>query len=128
MAKTHRRTWQKREQKAAAAIGAKRQPGSGSSGREDQTRSDSVHPRLYLECKLRAAHAVINLWDDTAAKAKREKKTPLVCLSVKGRPGRWWLLHHRDVKRLAIEWLAHQDKETLNDVCKELWKAQNLEG
>jgi hypothetical protein len=122
------KAWKARERTAAAAIGANRQRCSGSSGIKGQTRSDSDHPRIYLEGKMRAAHAVINLWDDTAAKAKREKKTPLVCLSVKGRPGRWWLLHHRDVKQLAIEWLAQQDKETLDDVCKELWKAQNLEG
>ena len=51
---THRSTWKARERQAAALFGSKRQRCSGSSGREDCSRSDSTHDRLYIETKLKA--------------------------------------------------------------------------
>jgi hypothetical protein len=46
---THRRTWQMAEGRAAELFGSRRQAGSGSSGRDDVTCSDSTHPRLFIE-------------------------------------------------------------------------------
>jgi len=100
---THRRTWQKREQAIAARFGSKRNRGSGSSGREDLSSSDSTHPRLYLEAKLRARHAAVSLWDDTAAKAAKEGKTPVVALVEKGRPGYWLVVHIDHLQAVAKE-------------------------
>ena len=60
---THRNTWKRRERDAAGLFGARRQVLSGSSGRSDATSSDSTHPRLYIETKLRAASSVRTLWE-----------------------------------------------------------------
>jgi len=100
---THRRTWQKREQAIAERFGARRNRGSGSSGRSDLSRSDSTHERLYLECKLRAKHAAVTLWDDTADKARAEGKVPVVALVEKGRPGYWLVVHIDDLQEVAGE-------------------------
>jgi hypothetical protein len=98
---THRRTWQKREQSAAAIFGAQRNVGSGSQNRSDKSRSDSTHETLYIECKHAARHAVVTLWDDANTKAKKEKKIPVVCLSVKHRPGRWFLIKDEHLQQIA---------------------------
>lgn len=100
---THRRTWQKSEGRIAAQFGAKRNVGSGSMGRKDKTSSDSTHDRLYIECKLAARFAVVTLWDDAAKKAKKEKKTPVVCQAVKNRPGFWVTCHIDDLLTVAEE-------------------------
>ena len=109
----HRRTWQKGEQRAAADFGSLRNPGSGSQNRSDKTRSDSVHERLYLECKASARHAVVTLWDDAKAKATKEKKTPVVVLQVKNRPGRWYLIKDTDLQTVAAEQRAAKDNVNL---------------
>ena len=106
---TARGTWQRREREAAAIFGTRRQYGSGSGGREDQTCSDSVHPRLYIEQKLRAVHAVLTLWRDTKAKAHKEGKDPVVVLSEKGKAGQWLLIHEADMPAVVANWLAAQD-------------------
>jgi hypothetical protein len=36
-----------------------------SGGNSKTTRADVIHPRLFVECKLRKVHSVINLWEDT---------------------------------------------------------------
>jgi hypothetical protein len=113
---TSRNTWKARERHAAAAIGARRQPCSGSSGRSDQTRSDSTSKYIYLEGKLREKHAVVTLWDDAAAKAAKEGKVPLLALTTKFRPGVWWVLHHKHVAAMIAVWLAQQDSETVASV------------
>jgi len=116
----HRRTWQKGEARAAADFGSLRNPGSGSQNRSDKTRSDSVHEKLYLECKASARHAVITLWDDAAKKAKKEKKTPVVCLQVKGRPGRWYLIKDTDLQTVAAEQRTAKDNPDLGVIDDEV--------
>lgn len=106
---THRNTWKQRERSAAAIFGTRRQRCSGSSGIEGQTRSDSVHPRLFLEHKLRAAHAVLTLWRDTKVLAHKEGKDPVVILSEKGKHGQWLLVHEADMPSIVANWLAAQD-------------------
>jgi hypothetical protein len=107
---THRSTWKKREGQAAALFGARRQVLSGSSGRDDAaTCSDSTHPRLYLECKLRAASAVRNLWEVTRDAARREGKTPVLALYAKGKPGALIVVHEDDLEVVAAEYLAARE-------------------
>lgn len=100
---THRRTWQRREEKAAAAFGVKRQIGSGSGGREDETRSDSTHDRLFIETKLRTSWAARTLWEDTRKKAMKEGKTPVVVLCTKGKRGGLVVCHQDDLAAVARE-------------------------
>lgn len=97
MAKTSRRTWQKAEGRAAEIFGARRQPGSGSGGRDDQTSSDSTHPTLYLETKLRAKHQARTLHDTVKVKAKKENKIPVLMLADKAREGFLVCVHSSDM-------------------------------
>lgn len=113
---TARNTWKQRERDAAEELGTRRQPSSGSMGRADQTRSDSVHPKVFIECKLRPSHGPITVWRDAAKKAKAENKTPVVCLMEKFRRGRWWLIHSSHLRILAIEWLAAKDDVFVNQI------------
>lgn len=106
---THRKTWKKREHKTAKAFGAKRNIGSGSMGRDDKTSSDSTHPTLYIECKLRVKHSAVSLWDDTAKKARKEKKVPVVSLAEKGRHGSWLLIRESDLLEVAEEYRKAQE-------------------
>jgi hypothetical protein len=100
---THRSTWKRRERDAARLFGSERQPGSGSGGRPDQTRSDSTHERLYIETKLRASSSVRTLWEKTAALARLEGKTPLVMLYAKGKPGGLIVVHEMHLAAVAAE-------------------------
>src|SRR5271165_3242901 len=117
---THRRTWQKREQAAAAIFGAQRQYGSGSGGREDETSSDSKHPRIYIEQKLRASHSILTVWRWAHGKALKESKTAVVILSEKGRHGQWLLIHEADMPAIVAEWLAAQDPDLRVDVIRKM--------
>ena len=100
---THRSSWKRRERNAAQVFGAQRQVLSGSAGREDSTRSDSTHPRLFIETKLRAASSVRTLWERTRAAARREEKTPVLMLYAKGKPGALVVVHQDDLEMVAAE-------------------------
>ena len=79
------KTWKARERSVAAMFGTERTPLSGGNGK--QTRSDTLHPRLFIEHKHRKKHSVIGLYDETKAMAQTEGKTPVVTLSQHNRPG-----------------------------------------
>ena len=105
MPKTSKSCWKSRERAIAALFGARRQRCSGSSGREDCSRSDSSHPRLFIEAKLRATHAARTLYDETRALAKKEGKVPVVALADKGRPGFLICVHSDDWDAVVAEYL-----------------------
>lgn len=96
---TSRSAWKRRERAAAALFGSRRAPLSGSNG--GQTGSDSLHPDVYLETKLRAKSAVHALFDRTAEAAKREGKTPCLALAMKNRPGFLIVLRPEDIHVMA---------------------------
>lgn len=110
---SHRRTWQKAESRAASLFGASRQPGSGSMGRDDQSRSDSTHPRIFLECKYRERHAVRSLLDSTCELAQREGKFAVVGLFDKGRPGFVVAIHSSDIEEFVIQYCAANATDAL---------------
>ena len=99
----HRSTWKKHERSAAALFGSTRQYGSGSGGREDETRSDSKHPRLFIECKTRAVQQVRTLWRETALLAHKENKIAVLMLREKGKPGALIVIHEDDLDELLDE-------------------------
>jgi hypothetical protein len=103
---THRRTWQQAEGRAAALFGCRRQLGSGSSGRDDATCSDSTHLRLFVESKLRARHAVRTMHDKARRQAAREGKTPVLALFDKNRPRCLLVLHSDDLAAVVAELAA----------------------
>lgn len=97
------RHWKKRERQAAAVFGSKRQRCSGSSGREDCSRSDATHERLFIETKCYAKLAAVTLFDRTRALAKKEKRVPVLMLSTKSRPGFLVCCDIKDLRRVADE-------------------------
>jgi hypothetical protein len=103
MSKTARRTWQQAEGRAAALFGVRRQFGSGSGGRDDLTQSDSTHPVLFIESKLRQCHTTRTLHDATKRLAAREGKVPVLALFDKGRPGFLLVVHSDDMPIVARE-------------------------
>lgn len=107
---TNSRTWKKAEGRVAALFGARRQVLSGSSGRDDATRSNTTHPRLFVEAKYRDRHAVRSLFDATKALAHKEGKTPVVALIDKSRPGCLVCVHCNDLPLVVSEFtLANPD-------------------
>jgi hypothetical protein len=103
---THRRTWQRTEGRAAALFGSCRQAGSGSNGRDDLTASDSTHPTLFIESKLRISHSVRSLHDITKRLAAKEGKTPVLTLFDKNRPGFLLVVHCDDLPVVLAEYAA----------------------
>lgn len=102
----HRSTWKARERQAAAIFGALRQRCSGSSGRDDCSRSDSTHERLFLETKVKASSSMVSLFDSTRDHARREKKLPVLMLAVKNRPGFLVVCQADDLAAVAAELAA----------------------
>ncbi len=100
---THRNTWKRRERDAAGLFGVLRQRLSGSAGRPDETTSDSTHPRLYIETKLRASSSVRTLWEEAREASRREGKTPVLMLYTKGKPGALVVVHQYDLETVAAE-------------------------
>lgn len=101
---THRNTWKAAERRIAASFGARRQIGSGSLGRDDRSSSDSTHETLYIEAKYRKRHTAVALHDDTAKKAKKEGKIPVVVMVEKNRPGTWLLIKQENLPAIAAEY------------------------
>lgn len=89
------KAWKAFERRVALYFGGKRCPVLG-----DDTKADVSHGSLYIECKQRKKHSVVTLWDSVRQRAKREDKTPVVCLSEKGRPGFWIMVHSDDLTKL----------------------------
>ena len=95
--------WKAAERRASALFSARRNRLSGSSNRDDQSRSDSTHERLFIETKVYSSMAVISLYDETRAHAKREKKTPVLMLAKKHRKGFIIACDVRDLAKVAAE-------------------------
>ena len=98
---TTNKAWKQRERDVANFFNGKRTPLSGIAGKV--TSADVIHDKLFIECKLRAKHTVISLWDDTAKLAKNEDKTPVIALCEKNRPGFWVMVHSSDLNKLFTE-------------------------
>jgi hypothetical protein len=111
---THSRTWKRSEEKVAATFGARRQPLSGASGCDDLTASDTTHPTLFIESKLRARHTTRTLHDATKKLAAWEGKTPVLALFDKNRPGFLLVVHCDDLPVLLAEYAAALPSEARN--------------
>ena len=92
-----------------------------SGGNSKHTRSDTLHPKLYVETKSKQKHTVVTLWDDTATKAKKEKKLPVLMLAENGRPGFWIVVQSTDFPKL-VEIYGEEQAKKLAVACKSLDK------
>ena len=95
------KAWKKRERDVAQYFNGTRTPLSGGNGKV--TRADVIHDDLFIECKLRAKHSAVKLWDDTKILADKEKKTPVIALCEKNRPGFWIMVHSDDFEIVSKE-------------------------
>lgn len=77
------KSWKAFERRIANALGVKRNPLSGSNSRHSE--SDTLHPKYFIECKLRARIPFMKDWDKTKKCAQKEKKIPLVVFHEKKR-------------------------------------------
>ena len=110
---TSKSTWVRAERSAAALFGALRRPLSGSSNRDDQGTDDAIHPVIYLESKLREAHAAWTLWRQVNMAARKVGKVPVVSLREKHAKGELLVIHSGDLAAVVVEWLRAQDDDTL---------------
>lgn len=92
-------TWKSFERVVAKFFGTKRVPLSGSNSGHN-TNSDSLHPTLYIECKVRQKSAVWSLFKDTEVKAKFEKKIPVVAIKQKGEQGYLLVIRPEDLGKI----------------------------
>lgn len=101
---THRSTWKRAERMIAAFFGSKRTPLSG--GNSGHTRSDTLHPKLFVEAKYRARFELYQLYLDTAEKALLENKIPIVAIKQKNTDGFLVLIdpkHMKDILKIQNE-------------------------
>ena len=89
------KAWKAFERRVATFFGGIRCPVLGT-----DTKADVDHETLFIECKQRQKHSVVTLWDTVKKRAGREGKTPVVCLSEKGRKGFWIMVHSDDLTKL----------------------------
>jgi hypothetical protein len=122
---THSRTWKRAEERVAATFGARRQPLSGSSGREDLTASDSNHPTLFIEAKLRARHTTRTLHDEAKRLATKEGKVPVLALFDKNRPGFLLGIHNEDFMTVVAEFVAALDPDERDRLDSMIRQAQD---
>lgn len=92
----HKSTWKKGEQVLAKFFGTTRTPLSG--GNSKQTRSDSLHKRLYFEMKKgkhvpRTLASILELYRTTEQRAEKEGKVPILVIRQAGTaaPTAQWL-------------------------------------
>ena len=97
---TSKSCWKGFERTVAKFFSTKRVPLSGSNSGHN-TNSDSLHPKVYIECKVRHKIAIWQLFKDTADKAKNERKIPVVALKQKGEKGYLLVVRPEDLQKIA---------------------------
>jgi len=102
--------WKGFEKAIAKAFSTVRTPFSGSNS--GITSSDSLHDRLYVECKFHTTQAILTLMKETEAKAKQEFKVPIIALASPEAPkDRYIMLNIKDLYKIVREIdLAEIDK------------------
>lgn len=97
---TSKECWKSFERTVASFFGTKRVPLSGSNSGHN-TNSDSLHPKVYIECKVRHKIAIWQLFVDTENKAKNERKVPVVAIKQKGEKGYLLVVRPEDLQKIA---------------------------
>ena len=96
---TSKSAWKSFERVVATYFGTRRVPLSGSNSGHG-TNSDSLHPKLYIECKVRSKIALWQLFTDTEKKAKVEGKVPVVAIKQKGEKGYLLVMRPEDLEKI----------------------------
>ena len=108
--------WKDVERKFARFFGTERNSLSGSGSKVSE--SDTIHPVLFMEVKMRKSFAISDWYRQAAASAKKEGKIPLLGLKEKGK--RDWMIccDVRDLIKVAME--KELTKEELDYVRKKI--------
>ena len=85
--------WKRAERKGATLLGTTRTPLSGGSSRH--TRSDTLHPVIYLEMKYRKSFAVVSQIRKEEVKAKKEGKVAVLGFQQRGLKTRYYLINEK---------------------------------
>tara|TARA_Y100000310_G_C20698991_1_gene827912 strand:- start:3584 stop:3934 length:351 start_codon:yes stop_codon:yes gene_type:complete len=101
--------WKNVEARVARCFGTERTPLSG--GNSKHTRSDSLHPRLFIETKHRKNSAAVNLYKETVKLAKKENKIPLLALHEKGSCNYCIVCDIKDLIAIAREVISRGDMD-----------------
>lgn len=96
---TSKSAWKQLERVVAEFFGTRRVPLSGSNSGHG-TNSDSLHEKLYIECKLRGKISLWQLFEDTERKAKQEDKIPIVAIKQKGSRGYLLVIRPTDLEKI----------------------------
>lgn len=96
---TSKSAWKSFERVVANYFGTRRVPLSGSNSGHG-TNSDSLHPKLYIECKVRSKFSLWQLFVDTEKKAKIEGKIPVVAVKQKGEKGYLLIMRPEDLSTI----------------------------
>jgi hypothetical protein len=97
---TSKNCWKGFERVVAKFFGTRRVPLSGSNSGHS-TNSDSLHPKIYIECKVRNKFSLWSLFKDTEDKARQEKKIPVVAIKQKGEKGYLIVVRPEDLEKLV---------------------------
>lgn len=98
-------TWQKWEDRVARLFGTRRSPNSGAVPEwSDETKSDTLHERLFIEVKTKARHALATLWRSTCLLSDDEGKVPVVALAEEGANRVWILVRDDHLQAVAAEY------------------------
>ena len=107
------KSWKRVERQVARFFGAERNRCSGSSGRADESRSDTTHDRLYIETKHGDLARFLNAEMREAvrvgrANAAAEGKRLVLAMSEKHHKGFYLLVHTDDFLFAAKEAMAYE--------------------
>lgn len=97
---TSKSCWKGFERVVAQFFGTRRVPLSGSNSGHN-TNSDSLHDKLYIECKVRDKFSLWTIFKDTEAKAKEERKVPIVAIKQKSEKGFLLLIRPEDLEKIT---------------------------
>lgn len=87
------KAWKRAERKGATLLGTTRTPLSGGSSRH--TRSDTLHPVIYLEMKYRKRFIVVSQIQKEEKKAKKEGKIAVLGFQQRGLKTRYYLINEK---------------------------------
>jgi len=96
----NKQTWKNFERTVAKNFGTERTALSG--GNSKITRSDTMHDKLFIECKMRKSFSGIALYKNIEIQAKKEKLIPVLILRQKDTNTEHLLFKSNDIEDVAL--------------------------
>jgi hypothetical protein len=94
--------WKQQERRVAKFFGTRRTPLSGSNSQHN-TESDSLHGKLYIECKYRKQLFIFDEWPLVLEKANKENKIPVLSIKTMQIKDDVILIRLKDLDRIIEE-------------------------